>query len=111
MKEDDVIHFAHPHMEMHARPNLNGNTKEDFRAAADEARRLSEEISKFVNEHLGQLTHGRNYQTVPNGSFYARRDRVCVTAQVAKASDILFSAFVAITQAGHGHSLDSEDDD
>jgi hypothetical protein len=47
---------------IHARPNLNGNTSDDFGEAYAELSKAQEVIARAQAYLLGNVAHGRNYQ-------------------------------------------------
>jgi hypothetical protein len=47
---------------LNARPNLNGNTREDFGEAYAELSKAKEAIERAQAYLLGNVAHGRNYQ-------------------------------------------------
>ena len=47
---------------LNARPNLNGNTREDFGEAYAELSKAQEAIERAQAYLLGNVAHGRNYQ-------------------------------------------------
>ncbi len=51
---------------IHARPNLNGNSVEDFKEHADDLDRYVCYLSDALCSVRVGLFHGRNYQTVDN---------------------------------------------
>ena len=51
---------------IHARPNLNGNSVQDFMSAMDELEDSITNVEETLYKIRGGLFHGRNYQTVEN---------------------------------------------
>ena len=48
---------------INARPNLNGNTSQDFSKAAQELQDASKVLETALANAYGSVFHGRNYQT------------------------------------------------
>ena len=51
-------------MMINARPNLNGNTSQDFSKVARELQDASKVLETALANAYGSVFHGRNYQTV-----------------------------------------------
>jgi uncharacterized protein YukE len=53
-------------MSIRARPNLNGNTRDDFISAYAKLNEAMDQLDSALAFIRGNVTHGRNYQTVEN---------------------------------------------
>jgi hypothetical protein len=82
---------------LNARPNLNGNTHEDFGEAYAELSKAKEAIERAQAYLLGNVAHGRNYQHLddPTDALIVDRRFIKVLAGDAQALlDILQSSLV-----------------
>jgi hypothetical protein len=72
---------------LNARPNLNGNTREDFGAAYVELSKARDAIAQAQAYLLGNVAHGRNYQHLddPTDALIADRRSIHETCRDAWA--------------------------
>ena len=60
---------------LNARPNLNGNTREDFGEAYMALAAAKDAIDLAASELLGNVAHGRNYQHLESPDDHLIADR------------------------------------
>ena len=60
---------------LNARPNLNGNTREDFGEAYMALAAAKDAIDLAASELLGNVAHGRNYQHLKSPDDHLIADR------------------------------------
>ena len=60
---------------LNARPNLNGNTREDFGEAYMALAAAKDAIDLAASELLGSVAHGRNYQHLESPDDHLIADR------------------------------------
>ena len=72
---------------IHAKPNLNGNTSDDFESAYMALAAAKDAIDLAASELLGNVAHGRNYQHLesPNDHLIADRRYIHEKCWEAKA--------------------------
>lgn len=72
---------------MHARPNMNGNTRDDFLRVAREINRAATDAEEALKS-AHEVVNGRNYQTVENGAEAQRADVERLHAAYAAARNM-----------------------
>ena len=72
---------------LNARPNLNGNTREDFGEAYVELSKAQDAIAQAQAYLLGNVAHGRNYQHLddPTGALIDDRRSIHEKCRDARA--------------------------
>lgn len=85
-------------MKIHARPNLNGNTSDDFHAAAAQLLHAVGMARKALYAAQADVIHGRNYQTVDDAQ-YARTSDILTIQRGWQAAQQLAELASAISEA------------
>jgi hypothetical protein len=74
---------------LNARPNLNGNTREDFGEAYAELSKAQEAIAQAQAYLLGNVAHGRNYQHMDDSRDALIADRRSIHEKCRDAQALL----------------------
>jgi hypothetical protein len=74
---------------LNARPNLNGNTREDFGAAYVELSKAQDAIAQAQAYLLGNVAHGRNYQHLESPDDHLIADRRSIHEKCWEAKALL----------------------
>lgn len=75
-------------MSIFAKPNLNGNSPEDFKAAAIRINAAAMEVQEALKA-AHEVFHGRNYQTVEHRHSASADDTIKLQAMHAKARELI----------------------
>jgi len=84
-------------MQINARPNLNGNTSDDFRESARQLIVATTAARKALYAARADVFHGRNYQTVANPD--ARAEDLKILSDAFVAAQVLAETADAISEA------------
>jgi hypothetical protein len=74
---------------IHAKPNLNGNTREDFESAYMALTAAKDAIDLAASELLGNVAHGRNYQHLESPDDHLIADRRSIHEKFWEAKALL----------------------
>lgn len=74
---------------IHAKPNLNGNSREDFESAYMALNEAKDAIDRAASELLGNVAHGRNYQHLENPDDHLITDRRSIHEKCREAKALL----------------------
>ena len=74
---------------LNARPNLNGNTREDFGTAYVELSKAQDAIESAQAYLLGNVAHGRNYQHLDDSTDAVIADRRSIHEKCRDAQALL----------------------
>ena len=74
---------------LNARPNLNGNTREDFGEAYAELNKARDAIAKAQSYLQGNVAHGRNYQHLDDPTDAVIADRRFIHEKCRDAQALL----------------------
>jgi hypothetical protein len=74
---------------IHAKPNLNGNTREDFESAYMALTAAKDAIDLAASELLGNVAHGRNYQHLESPDDHLIADRRFIHEKCRDAQALL----------------------
>lgn len=84
---------------IHARPNLNGNTPEDFREIAHKLYREVGVMNEILQNVSGIIMHGRNYQTYGSDGFRKRQNDLELLSALTCQVDYLRRLAEGISEA------------
>ena len=84
---------------LNARPNLNGNTREDFDEAYVELSKAQDAIAQAQAYLLGNVAHGRNYQHLDDPTDAVITDRRSIHEKCRDAKALLGILQSSLTDA------------
>jgi hypothetical protein len=90
------------HDPIHAKPNLNGNTSDDFESAYMALAAAKDAIDLAASELLGNVAHGRNYQHLESPDDHLIADRRFIQEKCWEAKDLLDLLQSALSDALEG---------
>ena len=74
---------------IHAKPNLNGNSREDFESAYMALGKARDAIDYAASELLGNVANGRNYQHLESPDDHLIADRRSIHEKCREAKALL----------------------
>lgn len=83
---------------IHARPNLNGNSPDDFKRHALAINAACDKVAEVLRDAQAELFNGRNYQTVEDD--LARAKDITALAKAAVAISDIKNLSIEIFKAG-----------
>lgn len=90
--------------QIHARPNLNGNSPADFKQTALAVSDMAGLITKLIAAISSNVTHGRNYQTMDDADARRTIDLTHISRLAEMEADLRELA-MAIFDASEAHNL------
>ena len=90
---------------IHAKPNLNGNTGDDFKSAYMALAAAKDAIDLAASELLGNVAHGRNYQHLESPDDHLIADRRYIHEKCWEAKALLSLLQSALSERLTGHML------
>ena len=90
------------HDPIHAKPNLNGDTSDDFESAYMALAAAKDAIDLAASELLGNVAHGRNYQHLESPNDHLIADRRFIQEKCWEAKDLLDLLQSALSDALEG---------
>ena len=90
---------------IHAKPNLNGNTSDDFESAYMALAAAKDAIDLAASELLGNVAHGRNYQHMDDSGDALIADRRFIQEKCRDAQALLGLLQSALSDRLTGYML------